>query len=64
MADTKDYRNRDGPGTMCKKYYTVGNSIRPRKDTLECEFEKLDRYHKYVCKFFMHECGMCRYGNE
>lgn len=60
MADTKDYRNKDGPGTMCEKYYTIGNSIKSKKDTIECEYEKFDRYHRYTCKYF-DESGMCRY---
>jgi hypothetical protein len=60
MSDTKDYSRLDGPATMCQKYHVVRGSVVPRKDTLECEYEKFDRWHKYSCKYYDHVSGMCR----
>jgi hypothetical protein len=61
MGDTYDYRVKNGPGTMCGKYHVFRGRIEPKKDTVDCEHERFDRYHSYVCKYFDHTSKMCRY---
>ena len=56
MTDTKDYRNVDGPGTMCGRYDSDSRVI----GDIECEYEKRDRWHRNACKYFDHNSGMCR----
>ena len=64
MVDTKDYRSNGKIATMCSKYKIMGSYAKPKDDTVECEHEKFDRYHRNICKYFDSNSLMCRYGNK
>ena len=62
--DTKDYQIKGGPGKLCGKYHTNCGVVKSKNDTIDCEYEKLDRYHQGSCKFFDHISEMCRHFPE